>query len=219
LDFTVITPGTLLLEDVDLLSLELQAKLLSALKDSAQLGLKCARLVSTVSCELAGLVERGSFRADLAQYLNVLTIEVPPLGRRREDIPLLIGHFLSQAANEAGAVKRYEPKAIEWLASRNWPGNIDQLHSVVKKSLALSPTSLITAEFVKACAGPEAMQRCLSYDEAREEFTRGYLIQHLRITQGNVSQAARIAKRNRTDFYKLMARHQVEPEAFKRQVA
>lgn len=212
------TSGTVLLEDIEALSPMLQFRLLTALRAAA--GRKGPRLLSTTAQNLAELVQRGEFREDLRNEISVIPIEVPPLGRRREDIPLLIGHFLIQAnagvADQGeNAKKRYSPKAIELLTTRSWPGNIDQLRSVVKKSIALSPTQLMTVEFVKQCLGDDDAQ-LPSFDEAREQFTRDYLVQNLRITSGNVSQAARLAKRNRTDFYKLMSRHNVQPDEFKR---
>ena len=141
-------------------------------------------------------------------------IEMPPLGKRREDIPLLVAHFLEQIAQETGSRKIYAPEAVELLATAEWPGNIRQLHNVVRQNVALTRTPIITAELVQQSLGGSP-SRLPSFDEARDEFTRSYLAQILQITAGNVSQAARLAKRNRTDFYKLLARHQLVPDDFK----
>jgi two-component system response regulator GlrR len=221
-DFDFAGGGSLLLEDVDELPTPLQLKLFAALaaagRSAPHSGARrgSARLICTTARDLEQLVEDGRFHADLYERISGIAIEVPPLGRRREDIPLLIGHFLTQAMDEDGKEKHYAPKAIELLTARNWPGNVDQLRSVVKKSIALSPTKLMTVEFVRQCLDEESTKSLPSFDEAREEFSRNYLVQNLRITEGNVSQAARLAKRNRTDFYKLMSRHNVDPEAFKK---
>ena len=212
--FPLAAEGTLLLEDIDALTPLLQGQLLAALRAGG--GRARVRLISSTAHDLTQLAESGGFRDDLRREIGVITIEVPPLGRRREDIPLLIGHFLVQANAGDNSKKRYAPKAIELLSSRNWPGNVDQLRSVVKKSIALSPTQLMTVEFVKKCLDDNTDQPLPSFDEAREEFARNYLMQNLRITSGNVSQAARLAKRNRTDFYKLMTKHNVQPEEFKK---
>ena len=221
-DFDFAAGGTMLLEGVDELPMALQLKLLAALGAADRAAPRSgrarspARLICTTARDLEQLAEEGRFHAGLFDRINGIAIEVPPLGRRREDIPLLIGHFLTQATDADGKEKRYAPKAIELLSARNWPGNVDQLRSVVKQSIALSPTKLMTVEFVRQCLGEEPGKAPPSFDEAREEFSRNYLVQNLRITEGNVSQAARLAKRNRTDFYKLMSRHNVDPEAFKK---
>ena len=157
----------------------------------------------------------GQFREDLYYRLNVVHIEMPSLGRRREDIPLLVAHFLEQIAKETGHRKIYAPEAVELLATAEWPGNVRQLYNVVRQNVALSHGAIITAELVQQSLGGNPT-RLPSFDEARDEFTRNYLSQILQITAGNVSQAARLAKRNRTDFYKLLSRHQLLPDDFKK---
>jgi two-component system response regulator GlrR len=157
---------------------------------------------------------QGRFREDLYYRLNVVHVDVPALARRREDIPLLVARFLEQMAAETGQRKIYAPEAVELLATADWPGNIRQLQTVVRQNAAISPTPIISAEIAQAAVGAAA-SRLPSFDEARDEFTRNYLVQILQITGGNVSQAARLAKRNRTDFYKLLARHQLTPDEFK----
>ena len=108
----------------------------------------------------------------------------------------------------------YAPEAVEMLVMAEWPGNIRQLYNVVRQNVALSRSPVISAELVQQSLGEHA-GKLLSFTDARDEFTRNYLSQILQITQGNVSQAARLAKRNRTDFYKLLARHDLNPDQFK----
>ena len=135
--------------------------------------------------------------------------------RRMEDVPLLVEHFLKQTAEETGGERRvYSPEALELLVANHWPGNVRQLNNTVRQNVALSPTRVITPEQVRTALGEQANQ-LPSFSEARDEFTRNYLTQLLQITNGNVSAAARLAKRNRTDFYKLLGRHQLNPEHFK----
>ena len=129
-------------------------------------------------------------------------IELPPLNRRREDIPLLVAHFLARIAGESGIRKIYAPEAVELLATSDWPGNARQLLNVVRQNVAMSQTPIIPVELVQQCLG--GAKGKLPFDEARDEFTRSYLSQILQITGGNVSQAARLAKGNRTDFYQLL---------------
>jgi len=205
--------GTLLLDDIDHLSMRLQSELMAALGDP--IASPAPRLISTTSRDLKKLMEAESFRQDLYYHLNVLPIEIPPLGRRREDIPLLVSHFLEQAGEEGGAQKLYSPEAIELLATTDWPGNVRQLFELVKQNVALSHGKIMSKEFVERSLGAD-VKKVPSYQEARENFTRDYLTSNLQATSGNVSESARLAKRNRTDFYKLLARHRVAPEDFKK---
>ena len=188
--------STLLLDEIADLPMALQMKLLRFLPDSPS------------------LVAAGGIREDLYYRLNVVHIEMPPLARRREDIPLLVAHFLARLSAETGVRKIYAPEAVELLATADWPGNVRQLANVVRQNVALSQTPIIPVELAQQSLGGTP-GRMVSFDEARDEFTRSYLSQILQITGGNVSQAARLAKRNRTDFYKLLGRHQLTPEDFK----
>ncbi|HMA12565.1 MAG TPA: sigma 54-interacting transcriptional regulator [Steroidobacteraceae bacterium] len=213
--------GTVLLDEIGDLPLKLQQKLLRALQEEAVRPVGSdtprpvnTRIISTTSRDIPALIASGKFREDLYYRLNVVQIEMPPLSRRREDIPLLIAHFLAQIAAESGQRSIYPPEALELLATADWPGNVRQLANLVRQTAAMSQTPIIPVELVQQSLGG-APGRLPSFDEARDEFTRGYLSQILQITGGNVSQAARLAKRNRTDFYKLLGRHQLVPEDFK----
>ena len=128
---------------------------------------------------------------------------------------MLVSHFIQQIAREGGHDRKvYSPEAVELLVTAEWPGNIRQLYNVVRQNVALSRSPVISGELVRTSLGEHA-GKLASYADARDEFTRNYLSQILQITMGNVSQAARLAKRNRTDFYKLLARHNLNPDAFK----
>jgi two-component system response regulator GlrR len=213
--------GTLLLDEIGDMPMRLQVKLLRVLQENSirPIGATDAvpvnvRVISATHRDLQQLMVTGQFREDLYYRLNVVHIEMPPLNRRREDIPLLVSHFLAQISNESGVRKIYAPEAVELLATADWPGNIRQLANVVRQNVALSQTPIIPVELVQQSLGG-TQSKLPSFDEARDEFTRSYLSQILQITGGNVSQAARLAKRNRTDFYKLLSRHQLTPEDFK----
>jgi len=213
--------STLLLSEVGDLPMQLQVKLLRVLTENLVRPVGSTddirvnvRVISTTHRDLQQLMSEGQFRDDLYYRLNVVHIEMPSLNRRREDIPLLVAHFLAQIAKESGVRKIYAPEAVELLATADWPGNIRQLQNVVRQNVALSQTPIIPVEMVQQSLGG-GPGRLPSFDEARDEFTRSYLSQILQITGGNVSQAARLAKRNRTDFYKLLGRHQLTPEEFK----
>ena len=213
--------GTLLLDEIGDMPMRLQVKLLRVLQENniRPIGATDAisvnvRVISSTHRDLQQLMMSGQFREDLYYRLNVVHIDMPPLNRRREDIPLLVSHFLAQISNESGVRKIYAPEAVELLATADWPGNIRQLANVVRQNVALSQTPIVPVELVQQSLGG-TQSKLPSFDEARDEFTRSYLSQILQITGGNVSQAARLAKRNRTDFYKLLSRHQLTPEDFK----
>jgi two-component system response regulator GlrR len=213
--------GTVLLDEIGELPMKLQQKLLRAVQEEAVRPAGSdtpramnARIISTTSRDITALIAAGKFREDLYYRLNVVQIEMPPLSRRREDIPLLIAHFLAQIAAASNQRSIYPPEALELLATADWPGNVRQLANLIRQTVAVSQTPVIPVELVQQSLGG-APGRLPSFDDARDEFTRGYLSQILQITGGNVSQAARLAKRNRTDFYKLLGRHQLVPEDFK----
>jgi two-component system response regulator GlrR len=213
--------GTLLLDEIGDMPMRLQVKLLRVLQENNVRPIGATdpiavnvRVISATHRDLQQLMMSGQFREDLYYRLNVVHIEMPPLNRRREDIPLLVSHFLAQISNESGVRKIYAPEAVELLATADWPGNIRQLANVVRQNVALSQTPIVPVELVQQSLGG-TQSKLPSFDEARDEFTRSYLSQILQITGGNVSQAARLAKRNRTDFYKLLSRHQLTPEDFK----
>jgi two-component system, NtrC family, response regulator GlrR len=213
--------GTLLLDEIGDMPMQLQVKLLRVLQENVvrPIGSTQAipinvRVLSSTHTDLQHLLAGGQFREDLYYRLNVVHIEMPPLSRRREDIPLLVAHFLAAIALESGSRKIYAPEAVELLATSDWPGNVRQLQNVVRQNVALSQAPIITVELVQQTLGG-SQGKLPSFDEARDEFTRSYLSQILQITGGNVSQAARLAKRNRTDFYKLLGRHLLVPDDFK----
>ena len=152
------------------------------------------RVISATHQDLKDLMIKGAFREDLYYRLNVVNIQLPPLRERREDIPLLVEHFLVQISAEAANERKvYAPEAVELLVASHWPGNVRQLYNVVRQNVALSPTRVISAEQVRNALGEQA-NALPSFSEARDEFTRNYLSQLLQITGGNVSQAARLAK-------------------------
>jgi two-component system response regulator GlrR len=214
--------GTLLLDEIGDMPMRLQVKLLRVLQeqqvrpvgstDAIQVDV---RVLSATHRDLQGMMADSTFREDLYYRLNVVNINLPGLDERREDIPLLVSHFLQEIAREAGQERKvYAPEAVELLVTAEWPGNIRQLYNIVRQNVALSRSPVISGELVQSSLGEHA-GKLMSFSDARDEFTRNYLSQILQITMGNVSQAARLAKRNRTDFYKLLARHDLNPDSFK----
>ena len=214
--------GTLMLDEIGDMPMRLQVKLLRVLQEnqvrrvgSTEARSIDVRVISATHRDLQEMLSQGGFREDLFYRLNVVNITLPSLDERREDIPLLVAHFLQQIAKEVNQERKvYAPEAVEMLVSAEWPGNIRQLYNVVRQNVALSRSPVISGELVQQSLGEHA-GKLASFSDARDEFTRNYLSQILQITTGNVSQAARLAKRNRTDFYKLLSRHDLNPDSFK----
>lgn len=217
--------GTLLLDEIGDMPLSLQVKLLRVLEDrqvrsvgSTQSVAVDVRIISATHRDLDAAKQAGTFREDLFYRLNVVSLKIPPLADRREDIPLLASYFLKRIGDKyAKPVNAFSPDALELLVSASWPGNVRQLYNVVEQTVALTTTPVIPPSLVQNAIQKE-QQEFDSFDEARRRFEREYLSQILKITEGNVTQAARLAKRNRTEFYKLLQRHQLEPARFKSQV-
>lgn len=213
--------GTLFLDEVGDMPLLLQVKLLRVLQEKTvrPVGSTASvpvdvRIISATHKDLAREMTKGAFREDLYYRLNVVSIEVPPLSKRREDIPLLVRHFLGILGRKNGKKMVMSPEAMELLVSVSWPGNVRQLHNVVEQVTALSVTPLISPSLVQRALNTTDSE-ILSFAEAKSRFERDYLCRILQIAEGKVSQAARLAKRNRTEFYKLLHRHGLDPALFK----
>ena len=159
-------------------------------------------------------MESGDFREDLFYRLNVVNLHLPSLTERSEDIPLLAHHFLKKADRDTSRVTSFAPGAMELMVKAPWPGNVRQLENVVQQTMALSTSQVISEDLVRKALSFEDGSS-LSLNQARQQFEHDYLIKLLRITNGSVTEAAQLAQRNRTDFYKLLKRHHIQPSLFK----
>jgi len=213
--------GTLFLDEVGDLPLMVQVKLLRALQErsirpvgSGQSFDIDVRVISATNRDLELAVKEKLFREDLFYRLNVVTLTLPPLSERREDIPLLANHFLKKF-EEDGVATGFSNTAMECLVGASWPGNVRQLANVVHHCLVLCRSDLIPESLVKH-ALRNRNQGLTPFAVARDQFESDYLRSLLKATGGNVSQAARLAERNRSEFYKLLKKHQLEPGDFRR---
>ena len=214
--------GTLFLDEIGDMPLEFQAKLLRVLEDGEVRPVGATRsfpvdvrVVSATHADLEVAIEAGRFREDLFYRLNVVMLEIPTLSERREDIPLLARHFLEQASARARCRARlFSPEAMEALMLAPWKGNIRQLLNVVEQVAALSLTAIVPESLVFD-ALRDKPGGIVSLAEAQSDFERNYLVDLLRMTAGNVTRAARLANRNRTEFYRLLNRHELEPRIFR----
>ncbi len=213
--------GTVFMDEIGDLPLSVQAKLLRALEEKEVRPVGTThpvpvdvRIISTTHRDLEQAVAAGGFREDLYYRLQVVTLQIPPLSSRREDIPLLAVHFLKKLQGGEERITGFSPEAMDLLLQAPWPGNVRQLGNVVAQAVALSTTPIIPASLVQSALRdkPTAIP---SYREARKRFERDYLVQLLQATKGNVSYAARLACYERSKLYKLLRRHHLEPELFR----
>ena len=220
--FQTANGGTLFLDEIGDMPLALQVKLLRVLQERVvrPVGTTKAepvdvRLLSATHRDLDAAMAQGQFREDLYYRLDVVSLTLPRLEERREDIPLLAAHFAGLLAVKYGKpINGFAPDALEALATASWPGNVRQLFNVVEQSCALTSTPLIPAALVQRALRVPAMD-ALTYADAKQRFERNYLVQLLKLTDGNVADAARIAERNRTEFYRLLQKHDLTPAMFR----
>jgi len=214
--------GTLFLDEIGDMPVPLQVKLLRALQEGEvrPVGATQAipvdvRVISATHRDLDAARATGLFREDLYYRLNVVSLRLPSLAERREDIPLLATHFLRKLAERyRKPVPSLAPDALAALVAAPWPGNVRQLQNLLEQAVALATTTVIPASVVQGALREDA-SALTPFEEARKSFERDYLVRLLKITGGNVTQAAQLAKRNRTEFYKLLQRHRLEPAMFK----
>ena len=214
--------GTIFLDEIGDMALALQVKLLRVLQEGEVRPVGATqsipvdvRVVSATHRDLDAAKVSGQFREDLYYRLNVVSLRLPSLAERREDIPLLAAHFLRMLGERyRRPVPSLAPDAMSLLIAAPWPGNVRQLLNLLEQCVALATTSVIPASLVQSALQEDA-SALVPFEEARKAFERDYLVRLLKITGGNVTQAAVLAKRNRTEFYKLLQRHHLEPAMFK----
>ena len=214
--------GTLFLDEIGDMPLPLQAKLLRVLQErqvrpvgATQTVDVSMRVISATHRSLEARIADRQFREDLYYRLNVVALSIPTLAQRPEDIVPLALHFLKQvAARYRKEVNSFAPEALQQLVAAPWPGNVRQLQNVVEQTVALATNGMIPASLVLSALNDRS-STLTPLDGAKRAFERDYLVRMLKITQGNVAQAAKLAQRNRTEFYKLLERHGLEPGRFK----
>ena len=213
--------GTIFLDEIGELPLELQAKLLRVLQEreiqrlgSAETIPVDVRIVAATNVDLEARTARGEFREDLYYRLNVFPLRLPPLRERREDIPLLARHFIEKVCRLEGVPPReIEPEALAWLTGYPWPGNVRQLENAIEMAIALSGSSnsLSLDDFATlrqpACTPPPLLQTApvvplpevgLDFEQTIRSIERSLLEQALMRTRGNKKRAADMLRLNRT---------------------
>ncbi len=217
--------GTVFLDEIGDMPPALQVKLLRVLQERSVRPLGASqpvpidvRILSATHRDLEAAMGEGQFREDLYYRLNVVTLSLPTLAERREDIPLLANHFLAKLAAKYGKkLNGFAPDALRLLSTAPWPGNVRQLYNVVEQVCALATTPLISLVLVQRALRVPSVE-VLTFAEARLRFERDYLVGLLKLTDGNVADAARLADKNRTDFYRLLQKHGLTPGRFRGEV-
>jgi two-component system response regulator GlrR len=218
--------GTLLLDEIGDMPPALQVKLLRVLQEravrpvgSSQSHAIDVRIISATHRDLDAAMAAGEFRQDLYYRLNVVTLTLPTLAERPEDIPLLANHFLNTLAAKYGRrLSGFAPEALKALVTAAWPGNVRQLYNVVEQVCALATTPLVPLGLVQRALRVPSVQ-VLTYAEAKQRFEREYLVGLLKLTDGNVADAARLAGRNRTELYRLLQKHELTPRHFQAELS
>ncbi len=216
--FELADGGSLFLDEIGDMPLSFQVKLLRALQEgeirpvgSNKTISVDVRIISASHRDLQQLASEELFRMDLYYRLNVVTLSLPRLADRLEDIPLLADYFIRKTNSVAKGLSK---EALELLIAYDWPGNVRQLKNVIEHICTFATTPLVPANLVEK-ALQEKQKTWLSFNDARKNFEREYLIKLLLLANGSVTEAARLAKRNRTEFYRLLDRHSLKPGEFK----
>jgi two-component system, NtrC family, response regulator GlrR len=219
--------GTVLIDHVEALSKELQQTLAGALGDgrfrriggSTAYALECRVIAASVE-PLAALVQSGRINPELAERLRLLEVQLPPLRERREDIPALATLALATARDELerelgrpSRVRGFTRDALERMRDYPWPGNERELREQIRSALRLARNEEIGGDDL--LLGPESGDDVPSFRDAKRRFEREYVARVLRLCKGNISRAARIAKKDRKDFYDVMRRNQINPAEFR----
>ena len=220
--------GTLFLDEIGDMSLAAQAKVLRVLQDgvvtriggSKQIDVD-VRVLAATNKNLEVEIADGRFREDLFYRLNVVPIHVPPLRERREDIPLLVSHFLNVLTNREGiAARAIMPEAVDRLTHLEWPGNVRELRNTIERLLILSSGPRITADDVARLVGKRdaeqiglgSLLECKTFEEFKHASERAFLLAKLRELDWNVSETARALDMPRSNLYKKIERYALTRE-------
>lgn len=222
--FELADGGSLFLDEIGDMSPAFQVKLLRALQEGEirPVGSNTnivvnVRIISASHRDLLQLASQDLFRMDLYYRLNVVTLILPKLRERLEDIPMLANYFISQHDSKGKLnAKGLSKEAMELLITYDWPGNVRQLKNIIEHVCAFATTPLIPVSLVEK-ALQEKQKSLLSFSEAKKNFERDYLIKLLQLSNGNVTEASRLAKRNRTEFYRLLERYDLKASQFKKE--
>lgn len=217
--FELADGGTLFLDEVGDMSPSAQSKVLRIIETQefqrvgGSKNIKVdVRIIAATNKDLKEEVKKGNFREDLLYRLNVIPIVVPPLRERKEDIPLLVEHFLESFAAEYGKKpKKIAPEALKMLEAHDWPGNIRELRNVIERLVIMTPSDTITSKNL-VIAEP-TRQDYLSYKilkEARDAFEKDFITKRLEENNWNISKTAEILQVERSNLHKKIKAYDIK---------
>jgi DNA-binding NtrC family response regulator len=226
--FEIASSGTIFFDEIGNVPIETQSKLLRVIQEKEFMRLGATdtvkvdvRLVAATNADLEELVRRGSFREDLFYRLNVITIELPPLRRRTEDIPLLARHFLAYYAREnEKALHEISPAAMELLLDYTWPGNVRELENVIERAVVLSTTKVLDIDLLSPAVreprqlapAPILPPEGLSFKETVSSFERQLILRALKSSNGVQKKAAELLRIKPTTLHEMMKRLRISTE-------
>jgi two-component system response regulator GlrR len=223
--------GTLFLDEVDSLSSSAQAKLLRLLQSGEYRPLGSSksikanvRILVATNADLRQQIQARLFRDDLYHRLNVLTLHIPPLRERAEDISLLAVHFLTRYGAQLGRGSlRFSPSAMDKMLTYHWPGNVRELEGVIQRAIILSSSPVLQPEdldlpFSSSIAAPSPANAEVAFQEAKDraiqQFERLYATNLLTAYSGNVTKAANAAGMDRRTFQRLLKKYNLDRASF-----
>ena len=215
--------GIIFLDEITEIPIAIQGKLLKAIDErefyplgSQQTVKVDIRIISASNKEIETQVENGNFRSDLFYRIHVFPIRMPPLRDRREDIPLLVRHFLEKYAEKMNKIIRtITPQALQRIMVHSWPGNIRELENVIECALGMARGDVIGEDLIVICQSRKDGSTFRSFKESKQDFERSYLIDLMKISRGNVSHAAKLAGKYRADLYALLEKYDLNPLEFR----
>ncbi len=218
--------GTLFLDEIDCLPIMAQVKLLRFLQEkeyrplgSSTMRQANVRIIAASNLDLQEAVGNGKVRQDLFYRLNVISLALPPLRERREDIPLLARHFLDKYAREFNReTTDFAPDALNSLMMHGWPGNVRELEHVIERAMVLCEGPIIRTSDLMISSSPSLVGReSLRQAKAKEiaRFEKNYIQGLLSACKGNITKAAQVAQKNRRAFWQLIKKHEINVSRFK----
>jgi len=223
--FTQAHGGTIFLDEIGDMSLPIQAKVLRVLQErkfypvgSEQLVEVDVRMIVATNKNLEHQVKQGLFREDLFYRIHVIPIHLPPLRERKEDIPLLVEHFLKKFGQQMKKeIKSLTPMAMQKLMLHHWPGNVRELENTIEYAVAMTHQDTIPEDLILQTQPETITDASLkTLKEAKDSYEKTYLIHLLETCGGNVSKASKLAGKYRADFYDLLKKHGLKSEDFKK---
>ncbi len=216
--------GMIFLDEISEIPLSMQGKLLKAIEEKefyplgAQKSVKVdIRIVSASNKDIEKEVEKGSFRSDLFYRIHVIPIRIPPLRERKDDIPLLVEYFLGKCAAKMNKqIKNVTPQALKRIMVYSWPGNVRELENVIECAVVMARDDVINEDMLVITNSKMDENTFLPFKESKNDFERNYLMELMKISKGNVSQAAKMAGKYRADLYAMLEKHNLNPLDFRK---